>query len=178
MKQTNFKLQVVKTREYVWRTYNFGSDASHNYIDVWWVLKVDDDGTEEVMAGGYTQGSNTKSGMAMIPRRRDAMAWARGFMVGIEADESDLRLNDFPLYLGKNPYRATSESVGRVFQPGNRLVNYFGRKYDGEEAESFQAGADHAAAMRSARPPRKTPTFEGPARSRYDVRPLKPSEIA
>lgn len=166
-------LQVVKTVEYVWRVYNFGSDASHNHIDVWWVLSINENGPDEVLAGGYTQGNNTKSGSAMIERRRDAMAWARGYLVGLEADDSAFRLSDYPMYLGRNPYKATSESVRQVFQPGSRLVNHFGKRYDQLEAESFQSGADAAALLRSNRSKRRPEAFHGPARSRYNVRPLK-----
>ena len=69
-------LTITKTREYVWRVVNFGNDAHMASITAWNIV---DANTGTIVFGGVTQGNNTKSGVAELPRRKDALAVIEGY---------------------------------------------------------------------------------------------------
>lgn len=112
-------LTVTKTREYVWRIGPFGnaSLSSHNHITCW---HVDNAKTGNRFEGGHKQGNNCQSGSAVFARKKDAKAWADGFMAA-EA--------------GRIEFRAVQ--TGKVPINLDALIDGM----DGEQREYFKAGA-------------------------------------
>lgn len=81
------ELFVVNKPAYVWRVNSLGMGEHHGHIPCWYI--VDRDGNP--VDGGYRSGNNCQSGSAHIPRKKDAMAIAKGLQWGLaNADKLDL----------------------------------------------------------------------------------------
>ncbi len=72
------QLFVVNNPAYVWRVNSLGMGEHHNYIPCWYI--VDSEGN--ILDGGYSSGNNCRSGHANFPRKKDAMAVAKGLQWG------------------------------------------------------------------------------------------------
>lgn len=89
-------LEITKTREYVWCLRNFRQDAGFTHITCWHVIDAD---TGEMVVGGHRRGSNSQSGKAYIPRKKDAKAFIEGYHA---AENGEVSIRDL--------YRRVQES--------------------------------------------------------------------
>jgi hypothetical protein len=124
-------LKVVKTEEYMWRSYCWNQHHGYAYVTCWWVRDAD---TDELILGGYNNGNNTRSGSVFIERKRDAKAFIDGYSAFHKGD-AKVGCNKAGYHFfdsGEVPdYRAPKRY-------GNRMAAY-------EAIDSFKTGAVFAA---------------------------------
>lgn len=97
---TPIRLRVAKCPAYVWRVHSWGMGESLNWIDCWYVINPQN----LIVAGGYSSGSNTSSGYAEIPRKKEAVAFIEGFHWAQEHLEQLSREGRYRVKGVDNPY--------------------------------------------------------------------------
>lgn len=111
VKPLKVELRVLNDPAYVWRVNSSFSYAEFGWIPCWYA--VDQDGN--TIEGGYISGGNTKSGHADYDRKKDIVAFVRGFHWAQANLEKIVRLSPY-LIKGSEPYNPYTKDRATFFE--------------------------------------------------------------